>query len=259
MDTGHEHRALDDSRALARVFLRLDAERVTRSRKTALANLLDQLGIALALWSAPDESAEAKMLRQAAAIYALGRYSDALEHYRAQRELAGDPAIPTADDLIERLGGKGLMERLRAEKTADERYPQAMARLRRLLQRCEAPTLDGQVREFLELVALSKHDGSTVHQDRVSLLTLHSTKGLEFSRVYIVGVEDAEIPGGTQHKPAMKAEIEEGRRLLYVGMTRAKDRLVMTRAAKRNDLPTGGTQFLSEMGLTPEPVTSRRA
>lgn len=259
VDTGHEHRALDDSRALARVFLRLDAERVTRSRKTALANLLDQLGIALALWSAPDESAEAKMLRQAAAIYALGRYSDALEHYRAQRELAGDPAIPTADDLIERLGGKGLMERLRAEKTADERYPQAMARLRRLLQRCEAPTLDGQVREFLELVALSKHDGSTVHQDRVSLLTLHSTKGLEFSRVYIVGVEDAEIPGGTQHKPAMKAEIEEGRRLLYVGMTRAKDRLVMTRAAKRNDLPTGGTQFLSEMGLTPEPVTSRRA
>ena len=77
VDTGHEHRALDDSRALARVFLRLDAERVTRSRKTALANLLDQLGIALALWSAPDESAEAKMLRQAAAIYALGQLTQA--------------------------------------------------------------------------------------------------------------------------------------------------------------------------------------
>jgi DNA helicase-2/ATP-dependent DNA helicase PcrA len=93
-----------------------------------------------------------------------------------------------------------------------------------------------------------------VHQDRVSLLTLHSTKGLEFSRVYVVGVEDSELPGSTQHKPAARLDIEEGRRLLYVGMTRTKERLVLTRAAKRGDLPTGGIQFLAEMGLKPEPI-----
>jgi DNA helicase-2/ATP-dependent DNA helicase PcrA len=253
---GHAHRALDDSVALAHVFLKLDAERLVRSRKTALANLLDHLGIALALDAAGAMStlaAEFGALREATTPYALGRYSDALEQYRVQRELAADLSIPDVDEVIERLGGKAKMERLRKERTADDRYPQAMARLRRLLMRSAAPLLEGQIQEFLELVALSKHDGSEVSKDRVSLLTLHSTKGLEFSRVYVVGVEDSELPGGTQHKPAGKQDIEEGRRLLYVGMTRTMDRLVLTRAAKRGDLPTGGIQFLAEMGLKPEP------
>ena len=123
---------------------------------------------------------------------------------------------------------------------------------------CDAAVLEGQIDQFLELVALSKHDGTEVHQDRVSLLTLHSTKGLEFSRVYVVGVEDSELPGGTQHRPAGRLDIEEGRRLLYVGMTRAKERLVLTRAAKRSDLPTGGIQFLAEMSLKPEPVNGHQ-
>ncbi len=255
---GQAHRALDDSETLAGVFLRLDAERLVRSRKTALANLLDHLGIALALSPEPPGCREFAELRKATAVYALGRYSDALEQYRVQRELAGDATLPTVEVVIERLGGTALMERLRAERSADDRYPQAMARLRRLLASCESPTLAGQVGEFLELVALSKHDGTEVHQDRVSLLTLHSTKGLEFSRVYIVGVEDAELPGGTQHKPASRLDVEEGRRLLYVGMTRAKERLVLTRAATRGDLPTGGIQFLAEMSLEPAAADEKR-
>jgi superfamily I DNA/RNA helicase len=260
VSTGQSHRALDDSRALAEVFLRLDQERLVRSRKTAMANLLDYLGIALALdptGATSPAARECTELRSATALYALGRYSDALEQYRVQRELAENPSLPTIDDVIERLGGRKLMERLRTERTADDRYPQAMSRLRRLRVNCDAPLLQGQIEQFLELVALSKHDGTEVHQDRVSLLTLHSTKGLEFSRVYVVGVEDSELPGGTQHKPAMKQDIEEGRRLLYVGMTRAKERLVLTRAAKRGDLPTGGIQFLAEMGLKLE--TGERA
>jgi superfamily I DNA/RNA helicase len=259
--SGQAHRALDDSRTLALVSLGLDRERIKRSRTTALANLLDHLGIAMALDSSGPSSAASREfieLRSATAIYALGRYSDALEHYRVQRELAGDPSLPTVDDVIERLGGQRLMDRLRLERSADDRYPQAMSRLRRLLASCDAPLLEGQIEQFLELVALSKHDGTEVNRDRVSLLTLHSTKGLEFSRVYVVGVEDSELPGGTQHKPAARKDIEEGRRLLYVGMTRAKERLVMTRAVKRGDLPTGGIQFLAEMGLSLEVPDSRR-
>ena len=262
VDAGQSHRALDDARTLAHVFLRLDAKRLERARKTALANLLDHLGIAMALDTSGPASPAAREfieLRSATALYALGRYSDALEQYRVQRELSGDPSLPTVDDVIERLGGQRLMDRLRLERNADDRYPQAMARLRRLLASCSAPLLEGQIEQFLELVALSKHDGTEVHQDRVSLLTLHSTKGLEFSRVYVVGVEDSELPGGTQHKPAATKDVEEGRRLLYVGMTRTKDRLVLTRAAMRGDLPTGGIQFLAEMGIKPETADGRRA
>jgi DNA helicase-2/ATP-dependent DNA helicase PcrA len=75
--------------------------------------------------------------------------------------------------------------------------------------------------------------------------------------VYVVGVEDAQLPGRPPAgvEPA-QAEIEEARRLLYVGMTRAKDRLVLSRAQVRRGNPTGGHRFLDEMGLVPTRVSS---
>jgi DNA helicase-2/ATP-dependent DNA helicase PcrA len=83
----------------------------------------------------------------------------------------------------------------------------------------------------------------------VNLLTLHSTKGLEFSRVYVVGVENHQLPGWKALDANVEEEIQEARRLLYVGMTRAKDRLVLTRAQRRSGVDTGGSLFLIEAGL----------
>jgi DNA helicase-2/ATP-dependent DNA helicase PcrA len=83
------------------------------------------------------------------------------------------------------------------------------------------------------------------------LLTLHSTKGLEFSRVYIVGVEDEQLPGGRELDREATRDIEEARRVLYVGMTRAMDRLVLTRVETRFGKPGRGSLFLEEMGLVP--------
>ncbi len=259
------HRALNDARTLAHVLLRLDVERLARARKTALVNLLDWLGIALVMTPEPSccsgsgEASEPSTacreyrdLRDLAATYALGRYSHALEQYEVQRNLSERAAIPTAEQLIDLLGGREKMDRLRTERTAEDRYPEAMVRLRRLIVECDAITLAEQILQLLDLLALSRHDGSDIHQDRVSLLTLHSTKGLEFSRVYVAGVEDSELPGMNAQRPATKGEIEEGRRLLYVGMTRTRDRLVLTRVATRGGLPTGGGQYLAEMGITPE-------
>jgi hypothetical protein len=248
---GRAHRALDDARALALVLLQLGGLKQVRARKTALAGLLDQLGVALALCDDRRLSAEGLLLRKLTRVFALGRYSNCLETY--EREQAGDGNIPTVDELIERLGGRALMARVRAEKTADERYPAAMMRLRRLINELPAGSLAEQLSVFLERIVLSKWDGHEPERDRVNLLTLHSTKGLEFSRVYIVGAEDAQLPGGTSTKPATHAEVEEARRLLYVGMTRTVDRLVLTRAEKRGERLTDGHRFLDEMGL--EPVT----
>ena len=68
--------------------------------------------------------------------------------------------------------------------------------------------------------------------DRVSLLTLHAAKGLEFAVVFIVGLEDGLLPlhWGEPDDAAMAEE----RRLFYVGMTRAKDRLILSRARQRH-------------------------
>jgi DNA helicase-2/ATP-dependent DNA helicase PcrA len=100
-------------------------------------------------------------------------------------------------------------------------------------------------------VVLSTSDGVESDPHRINLLTLHSTKGLEFSRVYIVGVEDQQLPGWKAVQNDLEEEIQEARRLLYVGMTRAKDRLVVTRADRRGGVHCGGSLFLIEAGLRP--------
>ena len=248
IDTGRSHRALDDTRTLAKVLLALRALNDAFARKTALAHLLDYLAVALVLW--PDElDAEGAMLRDRSGHFAFGRFSACLDEYDAERSERGDDSLPSMHDLIEWLGGTERMERVRAEKPAGERYPAAMARLRALLDQLPEGSFDDQLCRLLELAALSRADDEPADATRVNLLTLHSTKGLEFSRVYVVGVEDAELIGGSTAKPSTTEQLEEARRLLYVGMTRAKDRLVLTHARERGGRPGGGHRFLDEMGL----------
>jgi len=250
LEAGRAHHALDDTRLLARVFLRLEQEKLARARKTGLVNLLEYLAVALALSDPAGLNDEARMLLGLGRLYALGRYSQALAFYEGERHFAGAPALPDQEELIRRLGGRELMDRLRREKGADDRYPAAMARLRRLLDTVTGGDLREQLAVFLERVALSQsRAGPEVDRERVNLLTLHSTKGLEFSRVYVIGVEDAQLPGAGAGREPSVHEIEEGRRLLYVGMTRAKDRLVLTRAGVRGGADTGGTRYLAEIGL----------
>ncbi len=246
---GRSHQALDDSLTLAKVVLELDREKRCRARKTALVSMLDQLGIALALSDPQTLSPEAEMFLGVCRAFSLGRYSTCLENY--EREQGDDLSMPTVDEVIERLGGARLMLKIRAEKSADERYPAAMSRLRRLIAEVPDGPLDQQISALLERAVLSKMDGVEPARGRVNLLTLHSTKGLEFSRVYIVGVEDSQLPGGSPTSGPTTAEIEEARRLLYVGMTRVRDRLVLTYDATRSGKPTRGHRFLDEAGLTP--------
>jgi len=248
--TGRAHRALDDTQALAKVVLALEQMKLSRARKTALVSVLDHLGMALALSDEASLNEEARMFRGITRAFAFGRYSTCLDGY--ERERGDDMSIPSVDEVIERLGGAQLMLKIRAGKTADERYPAAMLRLRRVIAEIPEGPLDTQLRLFLERAVLSKWDGNEPEPARVSLLTLHSTKGLEFSRVYVVGVEDAQLPGWSPMSGPTPDEIEEARRLLYVGMTRTKDRLVLTRVATRGGKPTRGHQFLDEMGLSPQ-------
>jgi superfamily I DNA/RNA helicase len=243
------HRALDDARALARLFPALCEDRLQFARKTALVNLLDQLGVALALSDRQQLCEEAKKFLEFVQPYSLGRFSECLDIYARERAECGDPDLPTVDELITLLGGHQLMERLRAERTAQTRYPETMGRLRRLIEACERGELPARICEFLERAMLSQSDGAETRPNRVNLLTMHSTKGLEFSRVYIVGVEDEQLIPIPRDGLLNKLELEEARRLMYVGMTRTKDRLVMTRAKTRDGKSTGGHRFLDEIGV----------
>lgn len=252
IDAGQSHRALDDTQTLARVTVALGYAQAERARKTALNEHLGALGVALALTQLTCAEAlddEAALFLRLTRVFALGKFSGALEHY--EQQIGDDDTRPTVADVIAALGGQAMMDRIRTEKTADDRYPQAMLRLRRLIAELPPGDFHDQLAIFLERAVLSKWDGEAPDPDRVNLLTLHSTKGLEFSRVYVVGAEDAQLPGGSPTKGPTAHEIEEGRRLLYVGMTRTIDRLILTTVENRAGKPTGGHQFLDEMALRP--------
>jgi len=248
IDAGRAHRALDDAVTLVGVYEELERRRGLRSRKTALVNILPHLGLAFALDPRRRDTDEVAILFDKARIQALGRFSDALEVYEAERRRTGI-SCPAAEQLVERLGGKRLMEKLRAEPDPSRKYPEAVARLAALIEQDPGDDLDAAIERFLERVALSTSQGAEVDPHRVNLLTLHSTKGLEFSRVYVVGVEDEQLPGWIPQGEDVEHAVQESRRLLYVGMTRAKDRLVLTRVDRRAGKPAGDSLFLGEMGL----------
>ena len=249
VDVGRAHHALDDAETLAAVFGHLCRQKIIRSRKSILVNLLDYLGMAMVLDRDSPIADEHKVLSELSRPFTLGRFSDCLEFYRTERQRCEAIDAPTVEDVIQRLGGQELMDRIRATRSAAERYPIAMARLQSLIEASEAQSLDESIRMFLERVVLSTSQGAEVDPHRVNLLTLHSTKGLEFSRVYVLGVEDYQLPGYYAVKENNQSEIEEARRLLYVGMTRAQDRLVLTRATRRGGMDAGGSRFLDEMGI----------
>lgn len=85
--------------------------------------------------------------------------------------------------------------------------------------------------DFIHEVSMANEaDTLDNRADRITLMTLHSSKGLEFKCVFITGLEDGILP---LYRAKEEDEIEEERRLLYVGMTRAEERLFLTRAQKR--------------------------
>jgi DNA helicase-2/ATP-dependent DNA helicase PcrA len=109
---------------------------------------------------------------------------------------------------------------------------------------------DSSLDAFLANAALaSSLDDSTEDNNRVTLMTLHAAKGLEFPVVFLVGLEQGLFPGFRSLADPM--QLEEERRLLYVGITRAQEKLFLTHAQERrlygNREPASPSQFLSEL------------
>ncbi len=103
------------------------------------------------------------------------------------------------------------------------------------------PTFDGYMEHVRQTVEENKKAGSRMDINGVTLSTIHSAKGLEFETVFVVGAVDGVIPHGKSHSVS---ELEEERRLFYVGLTRAKSRLFVYATETRYDAPTSLTPFL---------------
>ncbi|MFZ0860323.1 MAG: UvrD-helicase domain-containing protein [Candidatus Sulfotelmatobacter sp.] len=160
------------------------------------------------------------------------------------------PAVSTADILkflIDRTGYIKLLE--------DEDTPEAFSRIENLRElvnaamdsRDRAETLD----QFLDHAALVADADDYDARAQITLMSLHAAKGLEFPLIFLSGLEEGLFPHS--RTMLMPDDIEEERRLCYVGMTRAMDQLILTRAVYRRrygtDLPEASvpSRFLEEV------------
>jgi len=97
----------------------------------------------------------------------------------------------------------------------------------------DTPGLDGLHKLLTDIALMEKEDESEKNSaNKVTLMTLHSAKGLEFNTVFMVGMEEGLLPHSNSLDTA--TEVEEERRLCYVGITRAKQKLYLVRAARRS-------------------------
>jgi len=174
------------------------------------------------------------------------------------------PTVSTADILKFLIDRTGYIKILEAEDT-----PEAFSRIENLRElvnaamdsRDRAETLD----QFLDHAALIADADDYDARAQITLMSLHAAKGLEFPLVFLTGLEEGLFP----HSRTMLVpdDIEEERRLCYVGMTRAMDQLILSRAVYRRrygtDLPEASvpSRFLEEVpaGLIEEVGTGRRA
>jgi DNA helicase-2/ATP-dependent DNA helicase PcrA len=164
-----------------------------------------------------------------AAIKAVDRFMSVMERLRERAEGgAGVGAL-----LAETLEETGYTDALRAERTIESQGRlENLEELVGVAREYDATAEDGgSVEEFLQGLALfSEQDNLRDEQGIVTLMTLHNAKGLEYGTVFIIGLEDGVFP----HMRSIEAgDLEEERRLAYVGITRAMRQLYLTHARTR--------------------------
>ena len=159
------------------------------------------------------------------AMVPLRDFRKLIEGLRAERE-----TLPPAELLRAILERSNYLEILEQQESVEERA--RADNLRELVNAlAEADERGEALEDFLDSAALVSDADDFDERAPITLMTLHAAKGLEFEHVFLVGMEEGLFP----HSRSMnrEEELEEERRLCYVGMTRAKDSLTLTRAVYR--------------------------
>lgn len=178
-------------------------------------------------------------LRQAKEVPGLQRAVSKVEGFVTQIEVLKSKSQyigvgKLIEEIIETVGYSDYID---AESESDEQATERRQNIDELISKAvqyeetvDEPSLSG----FLEEVALvADIDNLDENNDMVSLMTIHSAKGLEFPIVYLAGMEDGLFPSYMSISTGDESDIEEERRLCYVGITRAKETLIMSAARMR--------------------------
>ncbi len=177
-------------------------------------------------------------LEQAEQIPALGKSAGKIREFTGQiQNFRSQAPFLTVKDLLETiLEATGYRKELEEEDTieAQTRLENIQELVNKAAELGDEPEDPEALGRFLEEVALvAEVDSLDGAENRVVLMTLHSAKGLEFPRVYLCGMEDGLFPSSLSIFSEDPSDLEEERRLCYVGITRAMKELTLTSARQR--------------------------
>ena len=240
----------------------ISAKSLTELRRVALVNNVPILDVILDISrvkGGDEEPAAYGCTLATRALNSIATFGDLIT-----RLIEQSMALDTTEliDLAVERTGYGAM--LREDKERGEERMENLQELRASAEQFSGSDERGQLTDFLENVALVSDvdglqggDDSEIDADAITLITLHQVKGLEYDAVFLVGLEDGMLP----HSRSLEdpAQLEEERRLLYVGMTRARKRLYMFRAFQRRFHGQSGSQTASRFLLEiPESLVTIR-
>ncbi len=233
---------------------------VNRPRRGIGGTSFDRLrvyadGLGTTLWEAMAHPEEAGL--GAAAVKAVTGFRNAMESLMAT---ATDASVA---DIVEALLDRtGYIEALEAERTIEARGRiENLEELVGVAREYDAAAPEPSLSGFLQEISLYSDQDALRDEDdngggQVTLMTLHNAKGLEFRAVFMIGMEEGIFP---HSRSIEENSLEEERRLCYVGMTRAQERLTLTHAMRRNlygrydaNLPSRFLDELPNLGVERE-------
>ncbi|MEA5426787.1 ATP-dependent helicase [Arcicella lustrica] len=181
-------------------------------------------------------------------------FADLIKSFKIMVEVNKKDAYEVASHIAK---ASGLLRELHEDKTVEglsryENVQELLNSIKQFVDDNEVPEEDKSISSFLQTVSLlttADSDDPDGDNDRVTLMTIHGAKGLEFNHVYVVGMEEDLFP--SQMMLQSRADLEEERRLFYVAITRAEKKLMMSYAESRYQYgrlkPCEPSRFLDEI------------
>ncbi len=169
------------------------------------------------------------------AIRGLDRLASVIQNLRDEGQ--SQSLVDTARNLIQRIDYRGELDRIYTDNDERESRWAVVEQIVNALGEYEQSSTKPELTEFLDRLVLGDQEvedekEKQLKKNAIALMTMHSAKGLEFPEVYIVGLEEGILP----HHRALnddEAGVDEERRLCYVGVTRAEERLTLSMSLTR--------------------------
>lgn len=239
------HRALDDVLVLAKIIQKLQSLRIEIGRLTSLEMFLDIISLSNFL--------EGEISGTEDKIFFIAGGRKLQSAYSKIRTLYADEFKISDDGLREKI--KEKIHSLNPDLVVYQNNEHLLEKIKQLAAQYDEVDIEEAIANFLTQLSLNTSQDQLETINAISLLTYHSSKGLEFEKVILMGMENKNMPGfhalrtdSDDDRPVPK-KLEEQRRLFYVGMTRAKTELILTAVKNRGGWEHESSPFLKDIKI----------